>query len=355
VRTHAGVNQLARELDVHFLLRGSVAPVPAGYEAELLVVDGENDQAIERRTVAIPAGASIADVQQAVDEPLGALTYKALEVEVRHARQKPDAALDERDLAFRAYIDWGERKRQRDEKGAYTTASQLLDRAATIAPNDSLVLFLTAQVNLCDCVEGWSTNVEQQQALGSAALDKYLRRDPRSPSMLSLKADLYALRGRFEESALIIDDVLKREPRLAEALVIKAYDELKLGRPAATLALLDQVRETDRDSTVMSLAAAAHYALAQYAPAADRARKAMTGMEREELRNRRSGAVALTLVAAEAELGHRDRARQALADFAEAVPHTATLAAIRQWMHPAANLSHYAPLYDGLRVAGVPD
>ena len=355
VARDAAVSELARALDVHFLLRGTIVPAPPGYNAELLVVDAQNEQAIEQRTVAIPAGTSGADAFHTVNAALGYLTYKALEVEVRHARQKPDAALDERDLAFRAYIDWGERKRQRDEKGAYTTASQLLNRAAAIAPNDPLVLDLTAQVNLCDCVEAWSTNVEEQQALGSAALEKSLRRDPRSPSMLSLKADLYALRGRFEESALIADDVLKADPLFADALVVKAYDELKLARPAAAIALLDQVREAERDENVTSIAASAHYALAQYEPAADLARKATLALDRDERRNRRAGAVALTLVAAEARLGHGDRARRALADFAEAVPNVTTASAIRQWMHPSANLAHFEPLYDGLRLAGVPD
>ncbi|MBK7331670.1 MAG: hypothetical protein IPI87_04445 [Betaproteobacteria bacterium] len=41
---------------------------------------------------------------------------------------------------------------------------------------------IAARVNLCDCVNGWSKNVEEQQAIGAAALEKYLKRDAESPA-----------------------------------------------------------------------------------------------------------------------------------------------------------------------------
>ena len=56
-----------------------------------------------------------------------------------------------------------------------------------------MALGLTAMVNLCDCVEGWSKNVEEQQAIGLAAREKSLQRDPDSPSMRMLKSRIYAL------------------------------------------------------------------------------------------------------------------------------------------------------------------
>jgi hypothetical protein len=72
-------------------------------------------------------------------------------------------------------------------------------------------------------------------------------------------------------------------------------------------------------------------------------------------RNSRYGGVALVLAAADARQGRADRARQALADFRASVPTVATIAQVRAWMHPAADLTGFEPLYDGLRRAGVPD
>jgi hypothetical protein len=106
---------------------------------------------------------------------------------------------------------------------------------------------------------------------------------------------------------------------------------------------------------MLSLAAAVHYQLAQFELAAQMARKAITNLDSDSLGNPRSGAVALTLVAAEARLGRLSRAKVALADFNAAVPDVRTISAIRKWMHPGADLAGYEPLFEGLRLAGVPD
>ena len=83
------------------------------------------------------------------------------------------------------------------------------------------------------------------------------------------------------------------------------------------------------------------------------ARTAVTQLSREESRNRRLGAVALTLVAAEARQGHMSQAKATLADFNAAVPAARTVSAIKAWMDPAADLAGYEPLFEGLRLAGV--
>jgi tetratricopeptide (TPR) repeat protein len=215
-----------------------------------------------------------------------------------------------------------------------------------------LALFITAIVNLCDCVNAWSKNVEEQQAVGEAALERYLRQDPYSPRMLGLKATLFALRGRYEESLLVADAMLKRDPESLNAHGTRAYDLLKLGRPQDALSALNEYRE--RGGADDSLAAAIHYQLAQFEPSAQMARKAITELDKDSLGNPRLGAVALTLVAAEARMGRLSLAKVALADFNAAVPGVATISAIRKWMHPGAELAVHEPLFEGLRLAGVP-
>lgn len=232
---------------------------------------------------------------------LGWLTYQALRLEVERARSKPDDALDVRDLAFRAYVEWGSHPEQ-DPKAAYTTATRLLRRALALSPDDNLALYLTASVNLCDRVDGWSTNVAEQQAIGAAALDKYLQRNPRD-----------------------------------------------------ALAAVERALELRDDPDGDALAAGCLYELADYEHAAQRAQKAAAEMSPQDLRNRKKGAVTLTWAAAEARLGHQARAAGALASFRTAVPNVDSLAAIQAWMHPAAYLAGYRPLLQGLRVAGARD
>jgi hypothetical protein len=103
------------------------------------------------------------------------------------------------------------------------------------------------------------------------------------------------------------------------------------------------------------LAAAIHYQLAQFEPSAQMARKAITELDKDSLSNPKLGAVALTLVAAEARMGRLSRAKVALADFNAAVPGVQTVSAIRKWMNPGAELAGYEPLFEGLRLAGIPD
>jgi class 3 adenylate cyclase/tetratricopeptide (TPR) repeat protein len=356
VARRAAAKDLASDLNVHFLIRGNVTSAPSGYSVELLLVDGATERVIDTKTLAVGNGTLTPRLREELDGAMGFLTYKAVQVEAQRARGKPLEALDVRDLSFRAYVEWNEKKGERDEKGAYTTATNLLNRALTLAPDDPLALRLTAQVNLCDCVEGWSKNVEEQQAIGAAALEKYLRRDPESYSMRTLKGELYALHGRFEESLLIADSVLKKDPAWTDALALRAYDLLKLGKPVEALDSLNLVRDRrDWGWQEVALAASIYYALAQYDLAVQMAQTAKTQMRREELSNTRLGAVSLTLIAAEGRLGRLPRAKAALADFKAAVPDVDTISAMKQWMHPAADLAGYEPLFAGLRLAGVGD
>ena len=103
------------------------------------------------------------------------------------------------------------------------------------------------------------------------------------------------------------------------------------------------------------MAAAIHYELDLYERAAQLAQKARLQMKREELSNPRLGAVGLTSVAAEGRLGRVPSAKAALAEFNAAVPGVDTIGAMKKWMHPAADLAGYEPLFDGLRLAGVGD
>ncbi len=101
------------------------------------------------------------------------------------------------------------------------------------------------------------------------------------------------------------------------------------------------------------MAASIHYELAHYELSAQMAQKAVTQMKTEDLSNPRMGGIGLTLVAAEARMGHLSRAKAALADFNAAVPGVTTISAMKRWMHHAAELAGYEPLFDGLRLAGV--
>jgi class 3 adenylate cyclase/tetratricopeptide (TPR) repeat protein len=356
VAKYAAVKDLASALTVHFLIRGNVTQATSGYNVEVFVVDGATERVLGTKSLAAGDGTLTQRLRAQLDGAMGSMTYKGLEAEVERAQGKPVEALDVRDLSFRAAVEWNEKKGQKDEKGAYIGATELLNRALKLSPNDGLALYLTAQVNLCDCVEGWSKHVEEQQAIGGAAMEKYLQKDPESPTMLTLKGELYAVQGKVEESLLIVESVLRKNPDHTDALAVKAYDLLKLGKPQEALIALNAVLDRrEWQWPELALAAAIHYELELYERAAQLAQTAKTQMRREELSNPRLGAVGLTLVAAEGRLGRLPRAKAALADFNASVPGVKTISDAKKWLHPAADLAGYEPLFEGLRLAGVGD
>jgi tetratricopeptide (TPR) repeat protein len=356
VAKHTAVKDLATALNANFLIRGNVTPAASGYSVEIFVVDGATERVLGSKSLAVGDGTLKERLREELDNAMSFMMYKGLEAEVERAQGRPPEALDVRDLSFRALVDWNEKRAQKDEKGAYAGAMELLNRALALSPNDGVALYLTASVNLCDCVEGWSKQVEEQRAIGAAALEKYLQRDSESASMLTLKAKLYALQGKTEESLSIVESALRNNPGYADAFAVKAYDLLKLGKPQEALTALNDILERrDWQGQELALAAAVHYELDLYERAAQLAQKAQTQMKRDELGNPRLGAVGLTLVAAEGKLGRLPRAKAALAEFNAAVPGVDTISAMKKWMHPAADLAGYEPLFDGLRRAGVGD
>jgi len=345
---YTATKDIAKALDVHFLIRGNVSRAASGYNAEMLVLDGETERVLDTRAIAIPAGQLEPRSREEFNWVLGDLTYKALQVEVERARSKPDKALDMRDLAFRGFVDW-----HLGGEAGYRSAMGSLKRALALDPNDGLALSLTAQVNLCDCVRGWSKDYTEQQAIGADALDKYLLRNPDSVVALGLKADLLAVRGQHEEQLMVAEAMLRRAPGSVEARAEKANALLKLGRPREALPVAEEMVALWDHPYAHALAAAVHYALGEDDLAVREARQATARMSREELGNPWSGTVLLTLAAAEARRGQRARADNVMADFRSAVPGVATIADIKAWVRPVAHLAGYEPLYDGLRMAGV--
>src|SRR5262249_47439034 len=207
------------------------------------------------------------------------LVYAALEAEVKAESDKPLDALDVRGLSFRAFVDWHQHRGRAAKKG-YTDASDLLKRALILAPDDPLATYLTADINLCDCVLGWSSNVEEQKAIGTAALEKYLRMDPNDPEMLVERAELFQLRGRFQESPVVLDSLLKHDPENDDALATKAVSLLRLGRAKEAQPIADALAERYPDDfpEATGLAADVRYALGDYAGAAQLAANATARM-----------------------------------------------------------------------------
>jgi TolB-like protein len=349
----SSVKKLAKELDVHFLVRGTVARSAEGYNVTVVGIDGASERVLTTESLKVAKDELTPHWR---DEALGvaqALLNAGIQSEVKRARDKPLDSLDVRDLTFRATEDW-HAQRDVDGKAANANANALLDKALALAPDDLYALRTRATINLCDCVNAWSKNPDEQKAIGAAAMEKYLTLDRDSLYMLGQKANLYQLRLRWEESLAIADAMLAREPTSRFALSLKATALLRLRQLKEAQVLVEGLlaRYPTNEGT-LSMAADIYFAQGDYARAAQMAQKATAQMSEAELRDRVFGAIQLTRIAAEAHLHHDDRAKAALADFTTTLPDVKTITAIKKWMHPSADLADFEPLYEGLRLAGV--
>jgi len=349
----SSMKKLAKELDVHFLVRGTVARSADGYRVTVVGVDGDTERVMATRSLKVANDELTPHWRDETIIAVQVLLSAGIEAEVKRARDKPDDALDVRDLTFRASNDW-HAQRDTDGKAANAHANELLNRALALAPDDLYALRTRTTVNLCDCVNAWSKDPDEQKAIGAAAMEKYLALDPDSVYMLGQKAGLYQLRLRWEESLAITDAMLARAPTNVFATALKVTALLRLGQLKDAQGLAEGLlARNPSDWANQSTLANIYFAQGDYARAAPLAQKATAQMNRTELQDRVSGCIQLTRIASEARLGHGDRAKVALDDFTTTLPNIKTIADVKRWLHPSADLADFEPLYEGLRLAGV--
>jgi TolB-like protein len=349
----SSMKKLAKELDVHFLVRGTVARSADGYRVTVVGVDGDTERVMATRSLKVANDELTPHWRDETIVAVQVLLSAGIEAEVKRARDKPDDALDVRDLTLRATSDW-RAQRDTDGKAANAHANELLNRALALAPDDLYALRTRTTVNLCDCVNAWSKNPDEQKAIGAAAMEKYLALDPDSVYMLGQKAGLYQLRLRWEESLAITDAMLARAPTNVYATALKATALLRLGQLKDAQGLAEGLlARNPSDWANQSTMANIYFAQRDYARAAPLAQKATAQMNRTQLQDRVSGCIQLTRIASEARLGHGDRAKVALDDFTTTLPNIKTIADVKKWLHPSADLADFEPLYEGLRLAGV--
>jgi tetratricopeptide (TPR) repeat protein len=353
VSRHHRLQDAAEELHVNFLIRGTVSKSSSGYDVNLNVIDGATERVVGSQLLTITGDTNTPRFRDDVDDAVSMLLYPALEDEVKRVADKPVSELDVRDLTFRGYVYWNEHRGETAKDG-YETAMKLLNRALSQSPDDLLALQLVADINLCDCIQAWTQDIDKESTIGAAAIDRLLKLDPGTPRLHS-RAKISLLRGRYEEVLILAGNMLTKNPDDLEGLGFKVTALIHLGRAGEALPALDLMaaRNTGNAPWITGLDAAVRYVLADYAAASRLAQDSVLHMSEEELSNSAQGPVRLTLVASEARLGHLERAKIAMADFIKAVPQATTISAIRKWIYPTADLYEVESLFDGLRLAGI--
>ena len=346
------LSQVGQALDVHFLFRGSVTHVQSGYAIALAVIDAASERVLEHREIKVdPASSGKHLSLDSLREATHWLTYAALKQEVVRGRDKADAKLDVRDLTFRAYVD--SRSDGIDEATAYATAMRSLERALSLAPNDALALKIAAKINLCECLSSWASDTSAMEAIGIAALDRFIAQQPDAEGMLALRVWMFIKRGQFEEALVLNERLLATSPADFSLLQQRVLALRLSGQNDVALALLPAMLQAGENYATNSTAAEVYFTYGNDAKAAFHARKALVVLPRSDWARPGEGKVALVLVAAESRAGHAEKAGQALKEFQGNVPKVRTARQIKGWLQPFWSPPGGEAFWEALQRAGV--
>jgi len=349
LRSHPAPRDVGRALNVRYLLRGGVMRQGNNLAATIAVVDAESDHVLGSEQILWPVQRKMNAYRREFEQPVARLADRAYAQELADAKRKKSGELDARDLAYLANDAWNH------SKTGYDAAMGYLQRAMAQAPDDRLVLTLLAKVNLCECAKRFSSNPKEQQQIGIDAVETYLAHHPPDRTMLIWQLEINTLRGRFEDSLVLLDRMLEASPDDPELLSLKAYNLVKLGRPREALAPIEAALREDASADNRSSAAVIHFQLSDDERALDLIRKAIPEMSRKEREDAWAGSVLLIRIAAATNLGRTDQVKIGLDDFSAAAPGVRTISQIRKWMDPRAMSAGHEPLYAALRKAGIPD
>jgi len=348
MRSRTSTSDLGRELKVRYLVRGNVVRNGDQFVTALSVLDAQSGRVLGGRDFQWPVARPVNVYREEIDGTMGYLAGRGYRIELEESRKKSDADRDARDLIYLANDSWN------NTRPSYDTAMPLLRRALLLSPDDRLGLVILTKINLCECRTEWSTNPAEQERIGADAVEAYLRRFPNDRAMLKWKAYLSELHGRYEDSMVLYDRLLERSPGDPDLLSSKATALLKLDRPAEALAMIDEALREDPSAGNRATAASIHFRLGNDAKAAEYAQKAMAEMDKHDL-GHPVVPVVLVRAAAEARLDHPAKATQAIDEFLSLRPAVKTIALLKKWQDPRAELAGYAPFYEALRKAGIPD
>jgi TolB-like protein len=343
------LKQIGRELNVRYVLEGSVQRGGARMRVNVQLIDAETGHHLWAERFDKPL-ADLFDMQDEIVARLaGALNAQLVAAKARRAEQAPTP--DSMDLYFQGQA-WLNKGRTPDNVGQ---ARGFFDRALSADPNNVDALIGSAWA---DTVEGAHLFVTDRLAVFAAAeakLTKALSSVPDHAFGHGLLGFVDILTKRAAEGIAECEHALPLDRNLAVAHFAIGLAKVFIGRAEETEAhIAEALRLSPRDTTAyiwMTTAGSAKLHLGSYEQAVGLFRRAIEA-------NRNNPPAYLNLAAALAQLGRFDEARSAVSAGLALNP-TYTISRRRaSWTSQSDDPTYLAqlePIVEGLRKAGVPE
>ena len=344
---HGDVKQIGRELNVRYVLEGSVQRAGARMRVNVQLIGAESGAHIwaERFDKFV---ADLFDLQDEIVARLAnALSAQLFAAEARRAEQAPNP--NSMDLIFQG---WASMNRG-FTSDSFATARSLFERAAALDPANTYVLIGLAAVDLQVALNFLTDDRAGRFATAEAALSKALSLAPENPIAHLLLAVAQMNTNRVSEGVRQCERALELDRNLAGAHAQIGNGKLRLGQPEETEAHVQEaLRLSPRDTHAYLWCMFAGLARLQLG----REEEAVVWLRRSIDANRSFPSSRFLLAAALARLGRLPEARsEARAELALNPAFTiARFRASAPVDEPLA-VADWERYVDGLRKAEVPE
>ena len=321
------VQQIARQLGVRYVLKGSVRRAGGKVRINAQLIDAKTggnlwadrfDRDLE----------DIFAVQDAVTrEIVGSLTVTLSPNEQRRLARRETSNLEAYDYALR-----GRNLSQRFERQSNEEARRLFEQAVKLDPNYALAYADLASTYSLEWTMGWST--ERENLLRAADLaETAVRIDPGAARALAVLGFISLWRMDHDRALASVEAAVAAEPSHAESHLRRALILIWIGRPSdgvraamTAIRLNPNYAATAVGATYPMTVGHAHFSLRQF-PQAIAVLKGAIGINRSFM------PAHLILAATYAEAGQIDQARLEIAEIAKLSPRLTLAYAKRRLPH----------------------
>lgn len=341
---------VARELNVRYLLEGTVRREGSEVRVDVQLVDGVTGQQLWSERYQKAASDMYAFQDEVTGRVARTLNLELKQAMSRQAARGEPSSLDANDLAQRA---WAELWTKPQSATTNEAALSYVSRALEIDPNHAEALGVAAYAYARAATYGWGISREEALAKGIEAGDKSVSIDPKNADAIYSLGFLYYIAGETLKSKELMRLCIEVNRNHAPAYFFYGLILIRLGQPRDAIEWVQRAFAlSPRDplrAVWHGVVARAYLLIGEDELAIETAQKGVASNSRHSINY-------AVLASAYAHQGNMEKAKAALAEFEQAQTGITVGQFQRQLTanDPVA-VKTYARLLDGLRRAGLRD
>lgn len=211
-------SQLSRELDVDYVVRGSVQRQQDRVRINVQLIQAAGERALWAVRYEGELGGVFAFQENVIDGLLSALNVNPLSdtesFPGRHPVESPEAY----DLFLRGLEAYGRRTPDSNQ-----TAKALYEEAIALAPDFARAIAGLALAHARDAIDGWTATPEESLARAEVLAARAEAINPSIPQVHFVAGQVALFRGRFELALAATRRAIARSPNYADAYALLAW------------------------------------------------------------------------------------------------------------------------------------